>query len=68
MTSRRIDRALPQGITAAIAMVEGLGSPVFAAALAFTAIVMYDAMGVRRHAGTERVLLRHADREVLCFP
>ena len=40
-----------QGITTAVAMVEGLGSPLFAAALAFTAVVMYDAMGVRRHAG-----------------
>ena len=40
-----------QGITTAIAMIEGLGSPLFATALAFTVVVMYDAMGVRRHAG-----------------
>ena len=40
-----------QGITTAIAMIEGLGSSLFAAALTFTVVVMYDAMGVRRHAG-----------------
>ena len=40
-----------QGITTAIAMIEGMGSALFAAALAFTVVVMYDAMGVRRHAG-----------------
>lgn len=32
-------------------MIEGMGSALFAAALAFTVVVMYDAMGVRRHAG-----------------
>lgn len=40
-----------QGVTTALAMTQGLSSPVFAAATAFTLVVMYDAMGVRRHAG-----------------
>lgn len=42
---------LLQGVTTALAMTQGLGSPVFAACTAFTLVVMYDAMGVRRHAG-----------------
>lgn len=29
-----------------------MGSPLFAVSLAFSLIVMYDAAGVRRHAGT----------------
>lgn len=40
-----------QGITTAIAYQHGLGSSAFALAVAFSSIVMYDAAGVRRHAG-----------------
>ncbi len=43
--------SLCTGITTAIALVEGLGSPLFATALAFSVVVMYDAQGVRWHAG-----------------
>lgn len=40
-----------QAITTATAMEFGLGSSLFAVSLAFSSIVMYDAAGVRRHAG-----------------
>lgn len=38
-------------LTVAVAKVEGFSSTLFALAFAFAAIVMYDAMGVRRAAG-----------------
>ena len=44
-----------QGITTAVALHQGFGSPLFAACLCFSVIVMYDAMGVRRHAGERRL-------------
>jgi len=40
-----------QGITTAIAFQHGMGSSAFALAVALSSIVMYDAAGVRRHAG-----------------
>jgi hypothetical protein len=43
--------ASPQGITTAIAYQHGMGSSAFALAVALSSIVMYDAAGVRRHAG-----------------
>lgn len=39
------------GLTIAIARSMGFGSPVFAIAFLLSAVVMYDAMGVRRAAG-----------------
>jgi hypothetical protein len=42
---------LLQGITTAIAYQHGMGSSAFALAVALSSIVMYDAAGVRRHAG-----------------
>ena len=42
-----------QAVTAAVARHSGLGSALFAACLCFSVIVMYDAMGVRRHAGLQ---------------
>ena len=43
-----------------MALEYGLGSPLFAMALCFSLIVMYDATGVRRHAGVVAYLeLRH---------
>ncbi|GAX80886.1 hypothetical protein CEUSTIGMA_g8321.t1 [Chlamydomonas eustigma] len=56
--------SLCAGVTTAVAMVEGLGSPLFAAALAFTAVVMYDAMGVRRHAGLHAQVLNKVVNEM----
>ena len=44
-------------LTIAIAKKVGYGSPEFALALAFSCVVMYDAMGVRRAAGEQAKVL-----------
>ncbi len=44
-------------LTLSIIMTQGFGSPLFAAALVFSVIVMYDATGVRRSAGKQALLL-----------
>lgn len=48
-----------------MALTQGLGSPLFAACCAFSAIVMYDAMGVRRHAGYHAEVLNKLIDEVV---
>lgn len=45
--------ALVVSLTIGMARVEGFRSPVFALTIAFAAVVMYDAMGVRRAAGEQ---------------
>lgn len=45
--------ALVVSLTIGMARVEGFSSPIFALTLAFAAVVMYDAMGVRRAAGEQ---------------
>ena len=45
--------SLCSAITTAVALQHGVGSSLFAVATAFSVIVMYDAMGVRRHAGLQ---------------
>lgn len=57
--------SLCAGITAAIAVQQGFGSPLFAACLCFSVIVMYDAMGVRRHAGKQAEVLNKVIDELL---
>jgi len=49
--------SLVVGLTTSIAHQQGLGSVYFPLALAFTLIVMYDAAGVRRHAGKQAEVL-----------
>ena len=49
--------SLVVGLTTSIAHQYGLGSVYFPLALAFTLIVMYDAAGVRRHAGKQAEVL-----------
>lgn len=49
--------ALVVGLTTAIAHKFGLGSVYFPMSLAFSLIVMYDAAGVRRHAGKQAEVL-----------
>ena len=49
--------ALVVGLTTSIAHQYGLGSVYFPLSLAFTLIVMYDAAGVRRHAGKQAEVL-----------
>ncbi|WP_156288532.1 divergent PAP2 family protein [Oceanobacillus salinisoli] len=44
-------------LTTAIGMVEGVSSSMFAIAAIFSVITMYDASGVRRHAGRHAVAL-----------
>ena len=56
--------SLCTGITTAIALVQGLGSPLFATALAFSVVVMYDAQGVRWHAGKHAQVLNRVVSEI----
>lgn len=49
--------ALVVGLTTSITYQYGLGSVYFPLSLAFTLIVMYDAAGVRRHAGKQAEVL-----------
>ncbi|MCF8565377.1 divergent PAP2 family protein [Alicyclobacillus tolerans] len=51
-------------LTVALAYVVGPQSPIFATAVVFTAIVMYDAGGIRRHAGEHAVLLNRLALEI----
>ena len=49
--------AIVMGLTATIGRFNGVTSPLFAAALIFSFVVMYDAAGVRRAAGRQAALL-----------
>ena len=49
--------SLCAAMTTAVAIHHGLSSSLFAACTCFTVIVMYDAMGVRRHAGLQAQVL-----------
>ena len=49
--------SLVVGLTTATAYQYGLGSTMFPLSLAFSLIVMYDAAGVRRHAGKQAEVL-----------
>ncbi|CAK9315462.1 unnamed protein product [Citrullus colocynthis] len=52
-------------LAVAIALQEGSGGPAFAIALVFACVVMYDATGVRLHAGRQAELLN----QIVCeFP
>ena len=44
-------------LTTVVGKLEGVGSPLFAACLAFAMVVMYDAAGVRRAAGKQAKIL-----------
>ncbi len=49
--------AMVCALTIAMSRVEGVSSPLFAMAFLFAAVVMYDAMGVRRAAGEQAKVL-----------
>jgi acid phosphatase family membrane protein YuiD len=49
--------ALVMGLTTAIGVLQGTNTPWFAIALVFSLIVMYDATGVRLHAGKQASVL-----------
>lgn len=51
-------------LTTALAFVVGVKSPIFATAVVFSAIVLYDAGGIRRHAGEHAVLLNRIALEM----
>jgi len=57
--------ALMTAVTTSIGLNAGWGSPVFALALAITAIVVYDATGVRRQAGFHAERINQIARELL---
>ena len=49
--------AMVMALTTAVGRLNGLTSPVFALALIFSLVVMYDAAGVRRAAGQQAAVL-----------
>ena len=57
--------SLCAAMTTAVAIHHGLSSSLFAACTCFTVIVMYDAMGVRRHAGLQAQVLNAVVNSVL---
>lgn len=57
--------ALMTSVTTSIGLNVGWGSPIFALALAVTAIIVYDATGVRRQAGFHAERINEILRELL---
>lgn len=51
--------ALVVSLTTIIGRLQGVSTPLFALALIFSAVVMYDATGVRRSAGQQAMILNH---------
>src|SRR5919202_993053 len=51
--------ALVTSLTVAIGIQEGVGSPLFALAMVFAAVVMYDAAGVRQAVGIQARILNY---------
>lgn len=49
----------------AIGTLQGFDSPIFALAVAFAMIVMYDAAGVRRETGTQAAVINQILKDVL---
>ena len=56
--------ATVSGLATAIGMTEGVGSPLFAMALTYAIITMFDASTVRRAAGQQAALLNEIVREL----
>ncbi|KKE79533.1 divergent PAP2 family protein [Oceanobacillus caeni] len=54
-------------LTTAIGIVEGLSSSMFAISAIFSVITMYDASGVRRHAGRHAVVLNRLINDFQLF-
>ncbi|AZN41105.1 divergent PAP2 family protein [Paenibacillus albus] len=52
-------------LAASVGLVDGFHSSIFAIAVLFSVITMYDAMGIRRHAGTHATIL---NRIIRLFP
>jgi len=63
--------SLVVAVTTAIAIFNGLSSTAFTLALCFSVIVMYDAAGIRRHAGLQaqvRSLWQCCYKCIISFP
>ena len=56
--------SLVVALATALAMEEGVGSPLFAIAVVFASVVMYDAAGVRRAAGKQASVLNKLIQEL----
>lgn len=54
-------------LTTSIGILEGVTSNAFAIAFVFSIIIMFDASGVRRHAGEQAVVLNKLRKDVLIF-
>ncbi|OZU88562.1 hypothetical protein CIL03_09670 [Virgibacillus indicus] len=54
-------------LTTGIGIMEGVTSPVFAVAFVFSIITMFDATGVRRHAGEHAVVLNQLIKDFQYF-
>ena len=59
--------AIVMGLTTGIGRIDGLGSPLFAIALIFSFVVMYDAQGVRRAAGRQAAVLNRLVDDVFAM-
>lgn len=57
--------SLCSAVTTAVGIHHGLGSSLFAVCTCFSVIVMYDAMGVRRHAGLQAQVLNAVVNDLL---
>lgn len=56
--------ALVMALTTSVGRLDGLGSSMFAVALVFSFVVMYDAQGVRRAAGRQAEVLNRLIEDV----
>ncbi|MBO8156741.1 MAG: divergent PAP2 family protein [Bacillaceae bacterium] len=59
--------AAVSSLSTAIGIENGLSSPLFAIACVFSIIVMYDASGVRRHAGEQATVINQLVKDVQRF-
>lgn len=54
-------------LTTSVGFLEGVGSNIFAIAFVFSVIIMFDASGIRRHAGNQAVVLNQLIKDFQAF-
>jgi acid phosphatase family membrane protein YuiD len=59
--------AIVMGLTTGIGRINGVSSPLFAVALIFSFVVMYDAAGVRRAAGRQAAILNRLVEDLVAM-
>jgi acid phosphatase family membrane protein YuiD len=59
--------AIVMGLTTGVGRIDGVGSPLFAIALIFSFVVMYDAAGVRRAAGRQAAILNRLVEDLVAM-